>query len=122
MPLKVKAAGAWQRAAAKVKVARTWKAAYSWTKVSGTWRRDAQDFDLVSGNAYPSGITSDGAYLYVVDHSDDKVYVYDALGNYQSDRDFDLASVNASPIGITSDGAYLYVVDYSYDKMYVYDA
>ena len=54
--------------------------------------------------------------------SDDKVYVYDADGNYQSDRDFDLATGNDHPYGITWDGAYLYVVDRSDDKVYVYDA
>ena len=94
MPIKVKAAGAWQTAATKVKVAGTWKAAHSWTKVSGTWRRDARDFDLTSGNNGALGIAWDGAYLYVVDYADAKVYVYDADGNYQSDRDFDLTSGN----------------------------
>ena len=52
---------------------------------------------------------------------DKKVYVYDADGNYQSDRDFDLTTTNSYPRGIAWDGAYLYVVDYN-DKVYVYDA
>ena len=52
----------------------------------------------------------------------DNVYVYDASGNYQSDRSFDLASGNNSPYGIAWDGAYLYVVDGFDVKVYVYDA
>ena len=79
-----------------MKVAGTWKAAHSWTKVSGTWRRYVQDFDLASGNTDAFGITWDGAYFYVVDSTDDKVYVYDADGDHQSDRDFDLASGNTN--------------------------
>ena len=102
MPIKVKAAGAWQTAAAKVKVAGTWKAARSWTKVSGTWRRDVLDFDLAIGNTNAFGIAWDGAYLYVMEHSGKKVYVYDADGNYQSDRELP---------PIAWDGAYLYVTD-----------
>ena len=82
MPIKVKAAGTWQTAAAKVKVAGTWKAARSWTKVRGTWRRDVRDFDLVTGNNYAWGIAWDGAYFYVVDPFYDKVYVYDADGTH----------------------------------------
>ena len=113
MPIKVKAAGAWQTAAAKVKVAGTWKAAYYWTKVSGTWRRGARDFDLATGNVYPGGIAWAVAYFYVVDTRDDKVYVYDADGNYQSNRDFDFATGNNFTRGIAwGDGPYLYMVDY----------
>ena len=110
MRIKVKAAGAWQTAAAKVKVAGTWKAAHSWTKVSGTWRRDARDFDLAASNNFSVGIAWDGTYFYVADEIDDKVYVYDADGNYQSDRDFDLAASNTYPSGIAWDGTYFYVV------------
>ena len=82
MPIKVKAAGAWETAAAKVKVAGTWKPAHFWTKVSGTWRRAARDFNFASGNTRPRGIAWDGAYFYVVDSGDDKVYVYDADGTH----------------------------------------
>ena len=57
-----------------------------------------------------------------MDRADAKVYVYDADGNYQSDRDFDLATGNAHPRSIAWDGAYFYVVDYSDNKVYVYDA
>ena len=42
----------------------------------------------------------------MVDSVDDKVYVYDADGNYQSDRDFDLATGNNYAYGIAWDGAY----------------
>ena len=100
MLIKVKVDGTWRSAATKVKVAGTWKAAYPRTKVSGTWRRDAQDFDLATGNTNAWGIAWDGAYFYVVDfYGDDKVYVYDADGNYQSDRDFDLATNNGQRLG-----------------------
>ena len=91
-------------------------------KVSGTWRRDARDFDLATGNNFPGAIAWDGAYLYVVDNVDFKVYVYDADGNYQSDRDFDFATGNTRARGIAWDGAYLYVADVVDFKVYVYDA
>ena len=58
----------------------------------------------------------------MVDSVDNKVYVYDADGNYQSDRDFDLATGNINPSGIAWDGAYFYVLDFGDDKVYVYDA
>ena len=58
----------------------------------------------------------------MVDYFDSKVYVYDADGNYQSDRDFDLATDNTNARGIAWDGAYLYVTDYTDSKVYVYDA
>ena len=58
----------------------------------------------------------------MVDGVDDKVYVYDADGDYQSDRDFDLASASISARGIAWDEVYLYVVDAGGDKVYVYDA
>ena len=48
------------------------------------------------------------------------MYVYDADGNYQSDRDFYLAT-GSNPRGIAWDGAYLYVVNLD-DNVYVYDA
>jgi hypothetical protein len=51
-------------------------------KVSGTWRRDARDFDLATGNTWAFGIAWDGAYLYVADVVDFKVYVYDADGTH----------------------------------------
>ena len=51
------------------------------------------------------------------------VYVYDADGNYQSDRTFPLTTGNSRARGIAWDGAYLYVVDNAYfDRVYVYDA
>ena len=53
----------------------------SWDNADGYHQSD-RDFDLVSGNAYPRGIAWDGAYFYVVDYIDDKVYVYDADGDY----------------------------------------
>ena len=56
----------------------------------------------------------------MVDVGDNKVYVYDADGNHQSDRDFDLATGNSYPSDIAWDGAYFYVVDDN--KVYVYDA
>ena len=59
----------------------------------------------------------------MVDHTDSKVYVYDAVGNYQSGRDFDVATGNNYPRGhslgwsiLLRDGPH---VD---SKVYVYDA
>ena len=124
MTMNVKVAGAWQTAAAKVKVAGTWKSARSWMKVNGLWRREVHDFDLTTSNSNPRGIAWDGAYFYVVDYYDKKVYVYDADGDPQSDRDFDLTAsdYNYDPRGIAWDGAYFYLVDYYDKKVYVYDA
>ena len=46
----------------------------------GNYQSD-RDFALATGNTSPNGIAWDGAYFYVMDWSDKKVYVYDADGN-----------------------------------------
>ena len=127
MPMKVKIAGAWQRATAKVKLAGEWESAQTWVKAGGAWSRvGVQDWDLHSDNHGPRGITWDGTYFYVVDWIDLKVhvYVYDRDGNHQSDRSFDLDFSNSNPVDIASDGTYVYVVNRAYtgpnDRVYAY--
>ena len=77
------------------------------------------DFDLVSANANPNGITTDDTYFYVVDAADDHVYVYTLAGARQTSREFNLDNANFSPQGVTTDGTYLYVADTS-RKIFVY--
>ena len=53
----------------------------------------------------------------MTDSGTDKVYVYDADGNYQSDRDFDLATGNTYPVGwiilwTAADKVYVYYGNY----------
>ena len=78
------------------------------------------NFSLAPANDHPSGITWDGAFLRVVDYSDDKVYSYTTDGTYTSSADFDLDSDNGNPTGITWDGTYYRVVDSGDDKVYAY--
>ena len=78
-------------------------------------------FELTEENNDPRGLTSSGAFFWVVDRSDDKVYKYDPFGDYISSGDFDLASANADPRGIATDGSFLWVADDSDEKVYKYD-
>ena len=79
------------------------------------------DFDLVTANAQPDGITTDGTYFYVVDETDERVYVYTLAGARQTSREFDLHRGDTDrPFGITTDGTYLYVADLTDDHVYVY--
>ena len=82
------------------------------------WKADS-DFDTLklAGNNDPRGIWYDAttATFYVCDFGDDKVYVYDADGTYDSDF-----NVSANPNGIWSDGATLWVADSGADKLFAY--
>ena len=81
------------------------------------------DFDLASANDAPHGLTTDGTYFYVVDATDDRVYVYTIAGARQQSREFNLASANSTAQGITTDGTYSYVVDLTgnnANRVYVY--
>ena len=80
----------------------------------------ARDFNLASANALPSGITTDGTYAYIVDNTDNKVYVYQlSNGARQSSREFNV-SQSTSAFGIGIDSTYFYLVDSSADKINVY--
>ena len=97
-----------------------------YAKANGAWQRFAgvvpgtfqSSFALTSANDNATGIASDGSYLYVVDATDDRVYVYSLAGVFQSS--FALTSANNNATGIASDGSYLYVVDATDDRVYVY--
>ena len=78
------------------------------------------DFDLASVNGNPGGITTDDTYFYVVDGTDDHMYVYTLAGVRQSSREFNLHNTNTGPEGITTDGTYLYVQDVTNQRVVVY--
>ena len=83
------------------------------------------DFDLTSANTNPRGIAWDGTYYRVVDidfGGTDKVYTYDAQGDYVSAEDFDLTALTFNGQGIEWDGAYYRVVDTSRQKVFAYNA
>lgn len=77
-------------------------------------------FALNGANTNASGIAASDDRFFVVDHSDDKVYVYTHAGVYQPGEDFDLLSANDNPNGITASHNRLYVPDLSDDKVYAY--
>ena len=78
------------------------------------------NFDIDSENDNPTGITTDGTYLYVVDLTDKKVYVHSLDGTRQADRDFNLDSSTGFASGITYDKTYIYILDSSGEKIFVY--
>ena len=97
-------------------------------KSGGAWRRLRFTFlgDLISNwalataNTDPFGISSDGTNIYVVDRTDERVYVYSTAGASLSD--WALATANTDPFGISSDGTNIYVVDGTAERVYVYSA
>ena len=84
------------------------------------------DFDLDSDNSVPEGIIYANNRFYVVDWSDDKVYVYTNSGQRVASADFVLDSDHGSPQGITYANNRFYVVDvgdlgvFGDGKVYVY--
>ncbi len=80
------------------------------------------DFDLASENDAAHGITYADERFYVVDETDDKVYVYDSRGSHVASADFALDSENDGPAGITYALGRLYVLDRPDDKVYVYES
>ena len=56
-------------------------------------------FALTAANTDPTGITTDGTNIWVVDEADDAVYKYDLSGTF--DTSFALTAANADPQGIT---------------------
>ena len=83
---------------------------------------DGDAFVLGTGNDDPQGITYANNRFYVVDRSDDKVYVYNSSGGRVSSADFNLDGNNSTPRGITYANNRFYVVDSSDDKVYVYSS
>ena len=71
-----------------------------------------------------TGTWSNGATMWVVDATDDKIVAYDlATGNRQPGNDIDTlaATGNTGPLGLWSDGSTVWVADDLDDKVYAYD-
>ena len=88
-------------------------------------REPDKDFDTLTaaGNAWPTGIWSDGATMWVADGIDDKIYAYKMSDKARdSDKDFDtlIAAGNTHPSGVWSDGTTMWVADSLDDKIYAY--
>ena len=84
------------------------------------------DFTTLSaaGNAYTTGLWSDGATLWVSDYEDSKLYAYNLLtGAHNDSKDFDTlrAAGNHRPRGLWSDGTTMWVADRVDTKIYAYD-
>ncbi|MCA9138079.1 MAG: pre-peptidase C-terminal domain-containing protein, partial [Planctomycetales bacterium] len=74
-------------------------------------------FSLELGNRYPTGVTSDGEFLYVLDNNSPqggsqgcadkaaRVFVYDLAGEFQGSWRLDLAGTNIDVQGITTNPA-----------------
>jgi len=70
----------------------------------GTWNLD----DL---NVNPHGITTNNTYIWVVDTTDDEVYIYDMDGTY-TENHFDTNSDGADyPRAITNNGTHLFILE-----------
>ena len=89
----------------------------------------AGDFDFIADNRSPVGLAHRNDHFYVVDASDQKVYVYDEAGQHVAALDFDLAADTHTPAGISHGDGRFYVVDEldfldgeSRRKVFVYDA
>ena len=78
------------------------------------------DFDLDSDNSAPEGITYANNRFYVVDWSDERVYVYTMSGQRDTGADFDLDNDSGFSEGITYANNRFYVVDWSDERVFVY--
>ena len=91
--------------------------AYGWTA--------ALDLDglIAADNISPTGIRSDGATMWVVDASDNKIYAYNTDGTRDRGKDFDTLSTagNTNATGIWSDGTTMWLTDATDDKIYAYN-
>ena len=76
---------------------------------------------IASGNTNGTGIAFYNDLLYIVDATDDKVYVYNTSGAHQSSHDFNLTSANSDPSGMTAlANGDLLVADSVDNKLYRY--
>jgi hypothetical protein len=93
------------------------------SRISGSLAATSS-FQLDSQNKKATGITSDGAHLWVVDNASevDRVYKYTVDGTYLGRWQLDAA--NSTPTGITIDPnnvSSIWIVDAGTDKIYQYD-
>ena len=89
---------------------------------SGDGSNAPEGFDLYADdrNADPVRVAYANDRFYVVDDTDNSVYVYSANGERVEAADFDLDAANANPNGITYANGRFYVVDWIDDKVYAY--
>ena len=73
-----------------------------------------------NGNGDPTGITTDGNYIWVVDYVDDAVYKYEMNGSYISSSSIG-GSENNDCYGITTDGNYIWAADCVDAEVYKYE-
>ena len=90
-------------------------------------RVSSKDFNTLEDaeNEGPEGIWSDGATMWVVDYSDEKIYAYNLSTKARvSSKDFDTLedADNESPAGLWSDRTTVWVADSSDSKIYAYNA
>ncbi|QGQ30125.1 Ig-like domain-containing protein [Gimesia maris] len=82
----------------------------------------SSSFALHQDNVSPSGITTDGDTIWVVDDVADRVFVYDVAGTYLGSWDLDPANSDAAGITIAlNDSTSIWVVDRNDDRVYRYD-
>ncbi len=74
-----------------------------------------------AGNTNPYSLWANGNNSWVLDYSDDKIYVYNlSNSNRENEKEFSLTIENANPYSIWADGATMYVSDRTDDKVYAY--
>ncbi|MEX2140635.1 MAG: sialate O-acetylesterase [Pirellulales bacterium] len=92
-------------------------------RLSGS-QNAASSFALNTGNRNPKGITTDGAYLWVVnDNSTDKVFKYTLAGSLVGS--WTISGGGGSPTGITIDPANVsdvWIIDNASDRVYQFTA
>ena len=75
------------------------------------WRVDDDEERLIpSGNLTGAGVWADANNLYVVDNSENRVFVYNRADRSADYRYFDLDADNSGSSGITSDGTTFWVI------------
>ena len=84
-----------------------------------------KDFNTLNaaGNAWPTGIWSDGTTMWVADGITVKIYAYKMSDKTRDpDKDFNtlVAASNTYPTGLWSDGTTMWVADGGDDKIYAY--
>lgn len=90
-----------------------------WLTIRGHHYNDKDFSD--SGSTSPYAVTKYQEFLYILDTSLKKVFVYDKNGNRDNSRDFDLNSSNGNAHGITYYNEKFYITDNSDNKIYLYN-
>ena len=87
-------------------------------------RRFNQNISLDYTNSSPTGMTSDGATIWVANsasqNSSASIFAYDFTSNRLNDKQFVLALGNNDPTGMTSDISTIWVADQASNKIFAY--